>query len=212
MATRAKVPSPAVTGPDDRLPDGRLPDEGALAADPSSELVEVVDEDGKVLDVVTRARMRSDRLRHRCTFVVVRDPHGRLLVHRRSLDKDIWPGCWDLAAGGVVHVGEEWETAAARELAEEVGVSGVAMHPLTDGAAIYDDAHVAELARVWTVTWDGPVTFADGEVVEARWVTVEDLSDLVDEVTFVPDSLELVLPHVRDAAEPPGPTSGDSDT
>ena len=31
---------------------------------------------------------------------------GRLLVHRRSDDKDLWPGRWDLAVGGVVAAGE----------------------------------------------------------------------------------------------------------
>lgn len=165
-------------------------------------MVEVVDADGRVLDVVSRARMRAERLRHRCTFVVVRDLDGRVLVHRRSPHKDMWPSRWDLAAGGVVQEGEDWDLAAARELEEEVGVVGVELVPLAGGATLaYEDGDVAELARVWTVTWDGPITFADGEVVAARWVTVDELRDLVRREEFVPDSLALVLPLV--GGDPP---------
>ncbi len=158
------------------------------------EQVEVVDESGRVLDVVDRALMRSERLRHRCTFVVVRDGEGRVLVHRRSPHKDMWPDRWDLAAGGVVQVGESWELAAARELAEELGVSGAELLALTEGDLVYTDDDVAELARVWTVTWDGPVVFPDGEVVEARWVSVDELLELLDAIEFVPDSVALALP------------------
>lgn len=149
-----------------------------------------------MLDIVTRARMRAERLRHRCTFVVVRDSDGRVLVHRRSPHKDMWPNRWDLTAGGVVQVGEAWEHAALRELAEELGVSGVALQALTGGDVVYTDDDVSELARVWTVIWDGPVDFCDGEVVEARWVTVDGLHVMVAQQEFVPDSVALVLPFV----------------
>ena len=172
---------------------------GEPAPEPSGaaeEPVEVVDLDGNVLGVVSRARMRRDRLRHRCTFVVLRDPEGRVLVHRRSPHKDMWPGRWDLASGGVVQAGEDWESSAMRELAEELGVDGVELVALTDGHVAYDDGDVSELARVWTATWDGPVSFDDGEVVEARWVTLRELAELVTTEEFVPDSLAVVLPLV----------------
>ena len=177
-------------GPDDG------PDDGQHASGPVEELVEVVDEAGRVVEVVPRSRMRAERLRHRCTFVVLRDPEGRVLVHRRSPHKDMWPGRWDLAAGGVVQAGEDWESSAMRELAEELGVDGAELVALTHGHVAYDDGDVSELARVWTATWDGQVSFDDGEVVEARWVTLRDLAELVTTEEFVPDSLAVVLPLV----------------
>jgi isopentenyldiphosphate isomerase len=169
----------------------------------AEELVEALDEDGRVVEVVTRARMRAGRLRHRCTFVVVRRPGGEVLVHLRSPDKDMWPDRWDIAVGGVVQAGEAWDDAAARELAEEVGVIGVRLVPLVDGDVAYEDDDVAEVARLYSVTWDGPVTFADGEVVAARWVPVDELLDLVAAGSFVADSVALVLPHLRDRGNSP---------
>jgi isopentenyldiphosphate isomerase len=162
---------------------------------PADELVEVLDEDGHVIDVVSRAQMRRQNLRHRAVFVAVQGGDGRLLVHRRSEAKDVWPGWWDLAVGGVVAVGEAWADAAVRELAEEVGVTGVVPEPL-GGDHRYDDADVRLVGRVYRVVHDGPFTFADGEVVEARFVTRDELDEHLGRDQFLPDSVALVLPYL----------------
>jgi isopentenyl-diphosphate delta-isomerase len=156
---------------------------------PATELVDVVDDDDEVVAVVTRAEMRARRLQHRCVFILVRRSDGRVLVHQRSPDKDIWPSAWDLAAGGVVHSGETWDAAAARELEEEVGVTGVPLRFIRKQR--FADRDVQELACVYTATWDGPVAFNDGEVVAARWVTTEELTALLGAERFCPDSVAL---------------------
>jgi 8-oxo-dGTP pyrophosphatase MutT (NUDIX family) len=156
------------------------------------EPVEIVDEDDRVLEVVPRRVMRAARLRHRAVFVAVRASDGRLLVHRRSDAKDLWPGCWDLAVGGVVGAGEPYDDAAARELAEEVGVTGVVPRPL--GGGRYEDDDVALIGRCYEVVHDGPYSFADGEVVEAELVALDDLPRLLGERQFLPDSIALLLP------------------
>jgi isopentenyldiphosphate isomerase len=158
------------------------------------ELVEEVDPDGTPLRVVTRAEMRRGHLRHRCVYLPVLSSDGRLLVHRRAADKDVWPDRWDVAPGGVVGAGESWEHAAARELAEEVGLEDVDLEPI--GGGRYEDDQVAIVGRVFRVTSDGPFTFADGEVVEARFVTPDELAALRETAAFCPDSLALVLPLV----------------
>lgn len=159
------------------------------------EHVDIVDAADQVVGTATRAQMRAERLRHRCTFVVVRSTAGEVLVHRRSEHKDLWPSHWDLCAGGVVAAGEKWEPAARRELAEELGVTGAVLEPL--GAGTYEDPYVAEVARVWTTVHDGPFSFTDDEVVEARFVTLADLADLLATQPFVPDSRAIVLPLLR---------------
>ena len=47
---------------------------------------------------------------------------------------------------------------------------------------------------MWTDTWDGMVVFPAGAVVEARWVSVDELLELLDAIEFVPDSVALALP------------------
>lgn len=155
------------------------------------ELVDIVDEDDQVIDTVPRRRMRAEVLRHRSVAIVVVDSRDRLLVHRRALDKDVWPGRWDLAAGGVVAAGETYSTAARRELAEELGIDDC---PLTDlGAGVYTDESVSAIYRAYLARWDGPISFDDGEVVEARWVGRSELDTLLATESFVPDSISLFV-------------------
>jgi isopentenyldiphosphate isomerase len=157
------------------------------------ELVDVVDDEDRVVDRVTRAQMRAERLRHRVVFIVVNGTDGRLLIHRRSATKDLWPGRWDVAAGGVLGAGEAWEVGARRELEEELGVGGE-LESL--GGGRYEDREVAEIARCYRVVHDGPFRFADGEVVEARWIGRAELDRMVASFPFVPDTRALLLAEV----------------
>lgn len=164
---------------------------GTTDGDPGDELVDVVDDDDRVVGTVTRRQMRARRLLHRSVGIAVLGSDGRLLVHRRSDAKDLWPGRWDLAVGGVVGAGESYEVAAARELGEEMGVNGVLV-PI--GRGTFVDADVASFCQCYSLVHDGPFCFDDGEVVEIRWVDAATLAELVATESFVPDSLALLLP------------------
>lgn len=170
----------------------------------ASETVDVVDELDRVLGTVTRTEMRRDRLRHRAVFVAVLDGAGRLLVHRRAVTKDVWPGWLDIAVGGVVTSGESYDEAARRELAEEIGVVDVEPVAIDSGRSrVYDDEDVSLVGRCFMVTTSGPFVFADGEVSEAWWMTRPEFEELRRSVggangdigeRFLPDSLTLLLP------------------
>lgn len=180
-----------------------------IESNASGELVDEVDLEDRMLRVVPRSVMRRERLRHRAVFVAVVDGHGRLLVHRRSTAKDIWPGWCDIAVGGVVASGESYETAAIREVAEEMGII-VATCEIIDGgvARPYDDDRVSLLGRCFKVTHPGPFHFADGEVADAWWVSLEDIDALTRRESVLPDSLALLWPLLRPSdhvACPPEP-------
>jgi len=158
-----------------------------------AELVEHLDDDGLVIGTVTRAEMRRDNLRHRSVSIVVVNRRDELLVHLRAPWKDLWPSRWDLSFGGVVTVGEAWEDAAVRELAEEAGVH-VALDYL--GEDSYDDTETRELTRVYLARSDGPFQHDDGEVVETAWVALSELSGWLDGRELCPDALAIVVPRL----------------
>ena len=165
-----------------------------MALNAGNELVDIVDEYDAVVRVATRREMRAQRLLHRATSIAVFGTDGRLLVHRRADGKDIWPGRWDLAAGGVVAAGEYYLESAVRELAEELGVH-VAAHELTElGGGRYTDAATDGLLRCYQCTHDGPFTFTDGEVSEVRWVSQAELHQLLATEPFVGDNPVVLLP------------------
>ena len=169
----------------------------------SDELVEVVDEDGRVLRLVTRAAMRAGNLRHRSVGVVVVTADGELVAHRRAAWKDVWPGRWDVCFGGVAAVGETWAEAAARELAEEAGVAVAPEDLRVLGDGDYADADMNALSRIFLAVHDGPFTPADGEVVELVRVPLADLDAWLAGRSLCADSESVVVPLVRRLA-PPG--------
>lgn len=164
-----------------------------MAAD---DLVDVVDPDGTITAVVTRAEMRARNLRHRAVYVVVRTTDDGIVVHKRADWKDVAPGWWDLCFGGVVDAGEGWHAAAVRELAEEAGIDS----PVTEmGAGNYDAPGVGIVGRIFSTVHDGPYPCPDGEVVEHTVVPRAELAAWVDAHQVCEDSVELVLPLVLDA-------------
>jgi isopentenyldiphosphate isomerase len=159
--------------------------------DPGDALVDIVDEHDNVVAVATRRQMRAENLRHRSVGVAVLDAQERVLIHRRADNKDVWPGRWDLCVGGVLDSGETWEDAAARELAEEIGSHA----PVREiGRGTFEDEAVKAIARIYVARDDGPFEFVDGEVVEALFVTIDQLRERIARDAFVPDSVAGVWP------------------
>ena len=124
-------------------------------------------------------------------FIVVTSTTGQLLVHRRSEDKDLWPGRWDIGVGGVVGAGESYET-PRRSGSWPRRSASTASSRCTSADGRYADADVDLVATGFRVVHDGPFRFADGEVVEARWVDADGLAELIAGESFVPDSLALL--------------------
>ncbi len=167
---------------------------------------------GRATGAATRSLVREQNLPHAASGVLVRRSDGRLLVHRRSAGKDLWPSMHDAACGGVVLAGEDPLDAARRELAEEIGVEvearpgaggGPVLRPLL--TAWYRDDRTHYLAHLYETVWDGGIHFTDGEVEQAWWWTEEELYEHLADPTwpFVPDSrflLDLLLPGPRASA------------
>lgn len=154
-------------------------------------MVDIVDEHDHVIATVTRGEMRARNLRHRAVYIAVQHSDGRLLVHQRSFDKDVRPGAWDIAVGGVVGAGESYDDAAVRELAEEIGVTGV--RPTPWGGGVFANEEFELIGRCYHVVHDGPFEFADGEVIASRWVNRAELTTLLRTEEVIPDSLVLLL-------------------
>lgn len=157
--------------------------------DPALELVDLVDEDDRVVGTATRREVRQRSLLHRATYILVRNGAGQILVHRRTDTKDVHPGAYDLFAGGVCAAGESYDEGARRELAEELGVTGVALGFLFRHR--YQGPGKPAWGAVYEARWDGPVRPQASEVAWSAWVTPEELDQMLAELPFCPDSREI---------------------
>ena len=158
-------------------------------ADAAAQLVEHVAPDGSVIEIVTRAEMRARTLRHRSVYIAVLDHDDQLLLHKRADWKDVFPGAWDLAFGGVCDVGEGWHEAAVRELREEAGVEA---ELIDHGDVAFEADDVGLIGRLYSCRHVGPFTFDDGEVTDTRWIPLDDLADFVAH-NPVPDDSAVII-------------------
>lgn len=154
---------------------------------PMGELVERVDERDHVMAVVERGEAIRERWLHRVATIVCRDGDGRFLVHRRPDHTSRFPGRLNWLLGGAVDVGESYEQAAARELAEELGVHAVprfVLKFLCDGAIspYWLGLHEAVITT--------PVQPDPREVARFDWLTAPELEAAVRRSGFVPDARE----------------------
>jgi aminoglycoside phosphotransferase (APT) family kinase protein len=163
------------------------------------EVVALYDDGGRPDGSAPRSLMRAQNLRHAATGVIVRDPYGRVYVHRRTPTKDLYPAHWDFTAGGVLLAGEDPLEGAQRELAEELGVTSQLV-PLGEGD--YADAHTRYHAFRYLTSWDGPITPQPEEVAYGAWLSIEHLLDRLDdpEVPFMPDARALFGDWLRERA------------
>ncbi|CAM5230698.1 NUDIX hydrolase [Streptomyces aurantiogriseus] len=91
----------------------------------ADEILDIVDENDRVIGRSPRGEAYAAGLRHRCVFIQARDARGRIFVHRRTPTKLVFPSLYDMFVGGVVGAGEAYDDAALREAEEELGVSGL---------------------------------------------------------------------------------------
>jgi isopentenyldiphosphate isomerase len=164
-------------------------------ANPAEEIVVIVDRDNQPIGAVTRKIMRQQRLIHRASYILVFNTAGELYIQKRSRTKDIYPGYWDLAAGGVILEGESYEEGAKRELREELGISGAKLRPLFD--QYYEDADNRVWGRIFACTSNGPFALQEEEIDGGRFIALGEIEQLNQVEPVTPDGMLLLgrLPH-----------------
>lgn len=60
----------------------------------------------------TRREVRTKKLIHRSTYILVFNSANQLFLHKRSSSKDMYPGSCDPAVRGVVLAGESYDEGA----------------------------------------------------------------------------------------------------
>ena len=86
------------------------------------EIFDVVDDQDRVIGQAPRADVHARGLNHRAVHVFLFNPEGLLFVQKRSAAKDTFPLCYDSSASGHLLAGEGYDSAAVRELQEELGL------------------------------------------------------------------------------------------
>jgi isopentenyl-diphosphate delta-isomerase len=181
-AAPAVAPAPPVAAP-----------APALSCDDADEVFELVDAGGAVVGRAPRGECHARGLLHRAVYVWVFDAAGRVLLQRRSPRKRIGAGQWDLSAAEHLAPGESFAAAAARGLAEELGIKGAGprlvgpLAPPHRRELRVGDYHDAELVVSFKLeNFQGDVAPDGVEVDAVRWAA---LAEVAAEAEAAPGAL-----------------------
>jgi isopentenyldiphosphate isomerase len=162
----------------------------------ADEIVVIVDEHNQVVGAAPRREMRAKRLAHRSTYILVFNPRGELYVQKRTLTKDVFPGHFDVAAGGVVLAGETYEQGAERELEEEMGIRSIPLNRLFD--FYFEDEHTRLWGCAFSCVYDGAVVLQEEEVESGAFVPVSDVLQRADSEPFTPDGMYVLQRYLHE--------------
>jgi len=149
----------------------------------------VVDEEDRVLGDALRTEVHGNNLRHRAVHIFVFNRLGELFLQKRSRWKDRHPGLWDSSAAGHLEAGEEYDSAASRELQEELGVSAelsrVAKLPASENTG-------QEFIWLYQARHEGPFELARSEIECGEFFPTDLVSEWIKarSADFAPGFLE----------------------
>ena len=129
----------------------------------------MVNDRDEVVGRATRREVHATGLWHRAVHVLVFDSAGRVFLQKRSMAKDLSPGLWDSSCSGHLDAGEEYDRAAVRELAEEIGVR-VAMPPARWFRLTACEQTGWEFVWVYRLRYDGAIVVDEKEIQYGEWV------------------------------------------
>lgn len=148
----------------------------------SEPLIQIVDEEDKVIGALSMDEAKEKGKIHRIVRVMVQNSKGQLLLQKRS-SLIPYPGMWDSSAAGHVDEGETYESAALRELSEEVGIKNVQLKIVKTyyyNENDFKNRDIRQFNRVFEVKFDNtPNDLSKDEVTEVKWFDLVDLKDYI---------------------------------
>lgn len=145
----------------------------ADAGQKASEMFDVVNERNEVTGQLTRGEVHARKLLHRAVHIFVINKRGHIYLQQRSHLKDVAPLKWDSSAAGHLDAGEDYATAAVRELGEEIGIHVPSTELAAEIPAGDNTDH--EFVQLRLAHHDGPVRCLPEEIATGAWFKPEDI-------------------------------------
>lgn len=168
------------------------------------ELWDLYDENKKLLnEELIRGEPIPDNRFHLVVHVWIRNSNNEYLISQRAADRPTFPLMWECPGGSVIK-GENSLSGALREVEEEIGVrlqeeNGYLL--FTKLRKKVNGKKYNDILDVWLFDYDGQVDLdaaTTDEVVQAKWMTIDEIKDLFDKGLFVP-SLEYFFTEIANA-------------
>lgn len=147
------------------------------------ELIEIVDKDGNFTgQIIDKEEAHDKNLLHNEVAVFIVNNKKQVLLERRSANKRFNPNKWALCAGHV-DAGESLESAALRELKEEVGIdiSQNDLMPFAERKFTIRDSnsHITYFYYTKSNLNEEDFIIQQEELSEVRWFDIDEVIEMI---------------------------------
>ncbi len=155
------------------------------------EYLDIVDEEGNPTgEIIERTVAHQKGIRHRTSHVWILRKNKdtiEVLMQKRSLNKDSYPGCYDISSAGHIPAGCSYKDSALRELKEELGVQAKKEDLHFIGISYSDSYHIfhgqpfhnVQVSRVYALWYDGDFVLQEEELSEVCWIGLDECIEKV---------------------------------
>lgn len=169
------------------------------------EYLDIVDENGNPTgEVIERTEAHRTGALHRTAHVwIARQKDGRvqLLLQKRCMNKDSFPGCYDISSAGHIPAGQEYADSALRELKEELGVEIRPQELIACGRKRLDmqgifhgepylDRQISQVYLLWLDREESEFSVQQEEIESVMWMDFSACKEAVVQMA-IPNCIDI---------------------
>ena len=126
---------------------------------------------------------------HLVCEAVIRHEDGDYLLMQRSFEKEIYPGKWEIGAGGSALKGEDKFQAVKREVREETGIDTGKLEEIY--GLVNEQRRSIYAGFLLTTSFDKKnIRLQEGETIDYKWISKEELIAHFDSEECLPSAQE----------------------
>ena len=140
---------------------------------------------------IERGKQLPDGRYHIVVHICIFDSKGKMLIPQRQPFKAGWPDMWDVSVGGSAVAGESSQTAAEREVLEELGCE-ISLKNNRPVLTIHFDQGFDDIYTVEKDLNVETLSLQPEEVKAVKWAALDEILQMIDEGVFIPYHKELI--------------------
>ncbi len=144
----------------------------------SEEVLDVVDENDRVIGKDTRFNIHHSKSWHRGIHVIILNGKGEMLLQMRGPEQDKYPNTYDLSVSEHAKAGESYDQAAKRGLSEELGIKDAKPRKLLHLKMEYGPFD-RSITVLYELKYDGEIIVDDKETISVSYLPVDEVKRML---------------------------------